>query len=289
MLQAYVTNQGDGWAYTLDYVERFLEDHRTATDLPPAGIHGAYLALAHTLGQRTGELHCALALQSGNPAFDPELITSADVNEWKHRAHEEALGTFELLAERVEALPEPARTEARALLEQRGKVLSYVESFAAPEQAMRKTRYHGDYHLGQVLLANNDFMIIDFEGEPARSLEERRRKTSPLRDVAGMMRSFNYARWAALKRAAQTEEEFDKLAPLATAWEDEARRTFLAAYEESVRAGGLYDSIEEARTLLGLFELEKALYELRYEINNRPDWVRIPLVGVLALASRPSH
>jgi maltose alpha-D-glucosyltransferase/alpha-amylase len=135
-----------------------------------------------------------------------------------------------------------------------------------------------------VLLANNDFKIIDFEGEPARPLEERRRKSSPLRDVAGMLRSFNYARWAALKRAAQNDEELEKLAPLAAAWEGEARRAFLEAYEGSTRASGLYGSVEEARILLGLFELEKALYELRYEINNRPDWVRIPLAGILALA-----
>jgi len=286
MLQAYVANQGDGWAYTLDYVERFLEDHRTKVEPPPAGVHGAYLALAHTLGQRTGELHCALALHSGNPAFDPEPITPEDISEWKRRTREEALGTFELLAQRIEALPEPTRTEARALTEQSGKIVSSIESLAAPEQAMRKIRYHGDYHLGQVLLANNDFVIIDFEGEPARTLEERRRKTSPLRDVAGMLRSFNYARWAALKRAAQSDDEFAKLAPLASAWEDEARQAFLSAYEESARASGLFDSLEEARKLLGLFELEKALYELRYEINNRPDWVRIPLAGILSLASR---
>jgi maltose alpha-D-glucosyltransferase / alpha-amylase len=283
LLQAYVANQGDGWAYTLDYVERFLEDHRTATERPPVDVHGAYLALAHTLGQRTGELHCALASPAGNPAFDPEPVTATDVTEWKRRAHEEALETFKLLAQRVEALPEPARTEARALAERTGEVVSHIESFAAPEQAMRKTRFHGDYHLGQVLLANNDFKIIDFEGEPARPLEERRVKSSPLRDVAGMLRSFNYARWAALKRAAQNDEELAKLGPLAASWEAEARRAFLGAYEESARAGGLYGSVEEARTLLGLFELEKALYELRYEINNRPDWVRIPLAGILAL------
>jgi maltose alpha-D-glucosyltransferase / alpha-amylase len=286
MLQAYVANQGDGWAYTLDYVVRFLEDHRTATEPPPTDAHGAYLALAHTLGQRTGEMHCALATRAGNPAFDPEPSTPDDIDEWKRRVHEEALDTFKLLARRVEALPEPVRTEARALAERSGEVVSHIEAFAAPRQAMLKTRCHGDYHLGQVLLANNDFKIIDFEGEPARPLEERRRKSSPLRDVAGMLRSFDYARWAALKRAAQNDEELAKLAPLAASWEAEARRAFLAAYEESARAGSLYGSIEDARTLLGLFELEKALYELRYEINNRPDWVRIPLAGILALVSR---
>jgi maltose alpha-D-glucosyltransferase/alpha-amylase len=286
MLQSFVANQGDGWAYTLDYVERFLEDYRAATEGPPADVHGGYLALAHTLGQRTGELHHALGTRTGNPAFDPEDVTPDDVAEWKRRTREEAQATFVLLEERLAALAEPVQAEARKLLARSAEVIAHIESFVAPGQPMRKIRYHGDYHLGQVLLASNDFVIIDFEGEPARPLEERRRKSSPLRDVAGMLRSFDYARWAALKRAAQTDEGLEKLAPLARAWEDDARNAFLSAYEEAARATRLYGSVEEARRMLGLFELEKALYELRYEINNRPDWVRIPLAGVLALATR---
>ncbi len=287
ILQAYVANQGDGWAYTLDYVERFLEDHRTAVEPPAEEIHGAYLALAHTLGQRTGELHCALARQTGDPAFAAEPITPEDMAEWRKRVRDEAHDTFRLLAQRSEQLAEPARSEAQALIARGDEVVARVESWAVPGEPMHKIRFHGDYHLGQVLLANNDFFIIDFEGEPARPLEERRRKSSPLRDVAGMLRSFNYARWAALKRAAQNHADFEKLAPLAADWEAAARQAFLAAYEASVRESGLYGSMPEAHTLLGLFELEKALYELRYEINNRPDWVRIPLAGILALASRP--
>jgi len=288
MLQAYVANQGDGWAYTLDYVERFLEDRRTAAEPPAEDVHGAYLSLAHTLGQRTGELHCALARHTGDPAFDAEPITTEDLTQWKGRVHDEALGTFKLLEQRLEVLPEPLRTEARSLPVLREEVLRRIESFPLPDEAMRKIRFHGDYHLGQVLLANNDFFIIDFEGEPARPLEERRRKSSPLRDVAGMLRSFNYARWAALKRAAQNDADPEKIAPLATDWEGAARRAFLAAYEESVRESGLYGSAAEARALLGLFELEKALYELRYEINNRPDWAHIPLAGIVALAGQSS-
>jgi maltose alpha-D-glucosyltransferase / alpha-amylase len=285
LLQAFVANQGDGWAYTLDYVERFLEDYRTAPEQPPADVHGGYLALVHTLGQRTGELHRALATHTGDPAFDPEDIAPGDVAEWKQRTREEARVTFSLLEERFAALAEPVRAAARTLLDRSVEVIAHIESFASPGEGMRKIRYHGDYHLGQVLRANNDFVIIDFEGEPARPLEERRRKSSPLRDVAGMLRSFNYARWAALKRAVQTDEDLAKLVPLAQAWEDDARKAFLSAYEESARAAGLYGSVAEARRMLGLFELEKALYELRYEVNNRPEWVHIPLAGVLALAS----
>ncbi|MCZ7563478.1 MAG: hypothetical protein M5U08_06380 [Burkholderiales bacterium] len=135
-----------------------------------------------------------------------------------------------------------------------------------------------------MLVAQNDFLIIDFEGEPARTLEERRAKGSPLRDVAGMLRSFDYARWAALRAAARSDEERAQLAPLVDAWETEVRQTFLAAYAEGAAGSGLYTTFAQAQDLLGLFELDKALYELRYEINNRPDWVRIPLRGILALA-----
>jgi len=283
ILQGYVANQGDGWAYTLDYVERFLEDHRTATEPPHADVHGAYLALAETLGQRTGELHCALGVRTGAPAFDPEDIAAEEVEAWKRRTRDEALATLKLLGERVAGLPEPASAEARTLLARTDDVVRHIEAVPAPARAMRKTRFHGDYHLGQVLLANNDFVIIDFEGEPARPLEERRSKGSPLRDVAGMLRSFNYARWAALRRAAQSGDDLARLGPLAAAWESEARAAFLGAYEASVQASGLYGSVEEARALAGLFELEKALYELRYELGNRPDWVGIPLAGILAL------
>jgi len=149
---------------------------------------------------------------------------------------------------------------------------------------MLKARYHGDYHLGQVLLDKLDFIITDFEGEPARGIEERRAKHSPLKDVAGMLRSFNYARWTALRQALEGHGDYARLAPHAEAWETGARSAFLGAYDMAVRDCGLYASFDEVRELLRLFELEKALYELRYEINNRPDWASIPLQGILALA-----
>ena len=162
-------------------------------------------------------------------------------------------------------------------------MLERVAQVTPDGQKMLKTRLHGDYHLGQVLLAHNDFYLIDFEGEPSRAFDERRAKHSPLRDVAGMLRSFNYAQCSALRDAAHNAEEIEKLAPLARAWEAEARRTFLRAYDDAARGALLYESLVPGEGLLGLFELEKALYELRYEIGNRPDWVRIPLQGVLGL------
>jgi maltose alpha-D-glucosyltransferase/alpha-amylase len=152
-----------------------------------------------------------------------------------------------------------------------------------PAERTVKIRHHGDYHLGQVLVSRNDFIIIDFEGEPGRTLEERRRKHSPLRDVAGMLRSFSYARAAALQRPTITPSSLDRLQALSAEWEKQTRETFLAAYDAAARDGGLYASFADVRGLLRLFELEKALYELRYEMNNRPDWLAVPLRGVAQL------
>ena len=285
LLQAYVSNEGDGWNYTIDYLDRFLDNQRTAAGSLPVDAHGGYLALMHTLGTRTAELHRALALRTGDPAFEPEPISGEDLQAWKYRVREEASATLDLLDQNIGLpMPSPARHEAEVLLEERDALYSRIEGCAAPEGGLWKTRYHGDYHLAQVLVSKNDFVIIDFEGEPARPLSERRAKHSPLRDVASMMRSFNYARWTALKHAAQDHGDTEKLAPLAEAWEGEVRKAFLGAYDATARAGDLYRSLDDARGLLELFELEKALYELRYEIENRPGWIRIPLLGILALA-----
>ena len=146
-----------------------------------------------------------------------------------------------------------------------------------------KTRYHGDYHLSQVLVSSNDFVIIDFEGEPARPLAERRMKHSPLRDVAGMLRSFDYARWSAVLRDTHTDADRARLTPFAHRWARQARETFLRAYDETARDSGIYGSFAQVQGLIGLFELEKALYELRYEASNRPAWINVPLQGVLVL------
>jgi maltose alpha-D-glucosyltransferase/alpha-amylase len=279
LLQAYVPNQGDGWNYTLGYLDRFLEAQRTAAEPPPADAHGAYLALAYTLGTRTAELHRALAVASGDPAFDPEPLAPADFEQWKRNVHEDALATLALVERRRTGYPAPARDEMQELLARRDRLLRHIDRCALPASAPPKTRYHGDYHLGQVLVSKNDFVIIDFEGEPARPLAERRVKHSPLRDVAGMLRSFDYARWTALRRAAQAHGEAERLEPLVRAWLQAAQASFLQAYDKAT--GGAL--LESARGLLELFELEKALYELRYEIGNRPGWVRIPLLGILAL------
>jgi len=181
-------------------------------------------------------------------------------------------------------LPVESQEAARRLLEHRDEVPRQILSCAANGSPGLLTRFHGDYHLGQVLVSRNDFIIIDFEGEPARSFEERRAKGSPLRDVAGMVRSFNYARWTALRRVAKTPDEVAKLEPLTLAWELQTRKAFLDAYAARLSKAGPALDLESPCGVFALFELEKAMYELRYELNNRTDWVQVPLQGILSLA-----
>jgi maltose alpha-D-glucosyltransferase/alpha-amylase len=274
LLQGYVANQGDGWSYTLAYLERALETPAPVEGLDSRSVHGAYLALMQTLATRTAELHRAFAIRSGDPAFEPEPLTAQDVEAWKSKVREEANDTFAMMERGVSE-------KAQLLLAQREKLLAFIDACVAPKGPALKTRHHGDYHLGQVLIANNDFVIIDFEGEPSRPLAETRRKHSPLRDVAGMLRSFSYAKWSARNRVASgaSAKDTSGLEP----WETAVRRAFLAAYAEATRASGLYASFEDVQGLLALFELEKVLYELRYEINNRPNWIHVPLAGVLGM------
>ena len=284
LLQAFVMNQGDGWDYTVNYLVRFLEDRRTGTPLPE-DAHGLYLALMRTLAIRTAELHVALSRPTDNPAFAPEPITAADVQTWRARALAEAEKTLSMLSEQLPKLSHDVAADAESLLKRRALLLRRIETSATRVPKGLKTRRHGDYHLGQVLLRRNDFILVDFEGEPGRPLSERRLKHSPLTDVAGMLRSFAYARRAALQRGTQVgTNHAATLEPLLERWEQQTRQTFIAAYDDVACTHGLYESLEEMRPLLRLFEIEKALYEVRYELGNRPDWASIPLRSLIAFA-----
>jgi maltose alpha-D-glucosyltransferase/alpha-amylase len=285
LLQGYVENQGDGWSYTLAYLERFFE-HLEANDTAAADMHGAYLTLVRTLARRTAELHLALARPTGDPAFDPETIGAPDLDQWTQVAGEEAVESLDRLESALATLPAAARAPAEALLAQRQALSAQIASGVPEGFSGLKIRHHGDYHLGQVLVAQNDFIIIDFEGEPTRSPEQRRQKSSPLRDVAGMLRSFDYAARTALAHAAsEAPKDMAGLEAQAIAWQQEVERAFLLSYAETVAAGDakLYGKWSEAQHLLELFVLEKALYELRYELAHRPDWVQLPLLGILAV------
>ena len=237
----------------------------------------------HTLGQRTGELHNALGKVTGDCVFDPEPVTETDLADWVRQVQAEAVSTLELLERRRHELVGTAGELAQTLLTQRNALTDRLNTCIFGQLKTVKTRYHGDFHLGQVLLTHNDFMIIDFEGEPARPFAERHHKHSPLRDVAGMLRSFNYAAHSALQASEERPTDLAKFEPLVRDWEVEVGRVFLAAYDEAVPSSGLLAPDASLRGLLDLFLLEKALYELRYELDSRPDWVVIPLSGILSL------
>jgi maltose alpha-D-glucosyltransferase / alpha-amylase len=284
LLQAWVQNQGDGWDYSVNYLVRFLEDRRRAGQTPD-GSHGLYLEFARTLGQRTAELHAALAIPGTDAAFAPEPVTPADIAEWRSRVHQEALHTLALL-ERSEGLTEAAQTMRRELLARRNALAGRIDAAIPAGWRALKTRLHGDLHLSQVLLQRNDVVFVDFEGEPARPLAERRAKHSSLRDVAGMLRSFDYARHAALRRVPpEAGDDVRAWEQMLSGWERAVRDTFLASYDRVAHAAGLYESLDASRSVLALFELEKALYELRYELANRPDWAPIPLASLLETSS----
>jgi maltose alpha-D-glucosyltransferase/alpha-amylase len=283
LLQGYVDNQGDGWQYTIEDLGRSFERSRAAVASGEAAAvdHATYLTLMRTLGRRTAELHAALGLKTGDPAFDPEPITPADVALWVSRARAQATAALEALDRRRGALPEGVRADADLVLARRAAILARIDAHASDRPAGARTRTHGDYRLGRVLLVENDFVIIDFEGEPGRTPAQRREKHSALRDVASMLRSLDYAMHAAVARAAaERHDTRGDLEQLGRRWRQAARRAFLEGYEDAA-AAGLASPTAEGRRLIELFSLEKVLYELAYEIDNRPDWSRIPLRGLM--------
>jgi maltose alpha-D-glucosyltransferase/alpha-amylase len=292
ILQGFVPNKGDAWRFTMDALAEFWEEvgQSPAKPSPQAaqGSIGAYLDATRTLARRTAELHMALASAQNDPAFTPERFTSAFQHVFESSALELVQRNFGLLREKLPELPANVRPHAEELLARQGDIeRRFKEVLREPIQAMR-TRIHGDYHLGQVLYTGNDFIIIDFEGEPSRHLTERRIKRSPLNDVAGMIRSFHYAPYASLLGAtgsdAVREDQLGRLIPWAEAWAESVTAAFLQSYlDRSGAAAYLPPRGESFSNLLEIYLLEKAIYELGYELNNRPTWVGIPIAGIAAL------
>jgi len=305
MLQQMVPNQGDGWKMTADELGRYLEQSSTfheppeettgnpsllelaSEDVPAAAREkiGIYLEAAATLGQRTAQLHLALSTPTGDPAFQPEAMTRADLETLAAGLREHANHVFTSLRTSLAALPDEFVDRAALTLGQRGRMLERFRGVERMNTEMVQIRIHGDYHLGQVLWVQNDFVILDFEGEPARPLAERRRKQPALKDVAGMLRSFSYAAYASLlSYTARRPEEYGRLEPWAAFWEKWVSAAFLRAYlQTAADAPFLPGDRAHLSTLLDALMLDKALYELNYELNNRPNWVRIPLRGILNL------
>jgi maltose alpha-D-glucosyltransferase/alpha-amylase len=327
MLQGLVPNEGDGWKWTLDELSRYFDSCATCpvprdtgtypsflTDSPTsetAREHaGLYLEGAALLGRRTAEMHLALATPTADPAFAAEPFTPADLAADAARIEAQLAHTLEALRRGMTGLAtgssdaNPSATEAdpnpdvdstsdlaALILSQRRDLLARARLLAAtpPEAAGLRIRIHGDYHLGQVLRSRADFVILDFEGEPARTLAERRAKQSPLKDVAGMLRSFSYAAYAGLaaftqRRPPHSAADAKALDAWTQLWLNAASTEFLRAYKSTIAAQPrLMPESAIAQSMLNACLLEKALYELLYELNNRPAWVRIPLAGILAL------
>lgn len=273
-----VPNDGDGWAHALAALGRYYADS-TGTD--------EYHVAAAILGQRTAELHAALASDPNDPAFAPEQLTADDMADLSDDIAAQAEEALAALADNVERLPPDASRLARTLLEIGPKLVRGTPQQRTTPNAV-KTRVHGDYHLGQTLWRNGDYAVIDFEGEPTRPMSRRRAKFSPARDVAGMLRSYHYAAYAALSAAAGDDPRAaERLRPRADRWYYEAQAVFLREYEKVAVPARLAPPEEGAlHQLVAGFMMAKALYELTYELNNRPDWVRIPLRGVLTLLGR---
>jgi maltose alpha-D-glucosyltransferase / alpha-amylase len=292
VLFGFVRNQGDGWTQALDYLTRYLDDALLlsgtgSSDLPDPDVF--FLSLARQLGIRTAEMHRALAEQGGDdPDFAPEPITAADVADWRHALEASAGEMLSKLAHERAKLPASAQDLADQLIARRDSLFRQIRLLIPDEVQAQKTRFHGDFHLGQVLVVQNDFFIIDFEGEPARPLGDRRRKSPPLRDVAGMIRSFDYASVTAVRHLAQARPSAEpRMRQLAEAWRQRAIDGFRAAYRKSMRGCAAYPaSKSQTRNMLAFFTLEKAIYEVSYELANRPGWADIPLSGVLGILAR---
>jgi maltose alpha-D-glucosyltransferase/alpha-amylase len=286
ILQELVAHQADGWVYTQEelahYFERAAGDHNGPNAPTAEKVVGAYPSAAAMLGRRTAELHEALSDDHGDAAFVPEPLTTADLEALTADSREQV--RLPLAALRG------GKSNNRSQETEESLESLVLESpiLGSPAFASGKIRCHGDYHLGQVLYVDGDFVILDFEGEPTRTIEERRAKQSPLKDVAGMLRSFDYAAYAGLFVFTQNRpDDFAQLAPWAELWRLTVSAAFLRSYRATAgRAIFLPDKPEVFSALLDAYILNKAFYELVYELNNRPDWVRIPLQGILALAGR---
>jgi maltose alpha-D-glucosyltransferase/alpha-amylase len=276
ILQGYVDNQGTGAAYTLDYLARHLEHGRSSDSsaVPPAHPHGLYLALMRTLGKRVAEMHRALALTTGDPAFDPHPIEREDMVRWARAVRDEANATLDALHAAHTGLPTDLHQLADALVARRDEILGRIDDIAATEVHGLKTRHHGNLRLGRVLLAQNDFVIVDFAAHG---------RHSPLYDVATMLRSIDGIARTALERApGEKAEDFATAQAAVHAWRDEASGTFLQAYREATHEAGLFGDWHEARALIDLFALEAALSELRGELALHPERVGLLLRGIPA-------
>jgi maltose alpha-D-glucosyltransferase/alpha-amylase len=294
VLQGFMHNQGDAWGWTQNLLTRAIQDAIMALETAPPEKRGDPLAevarFTATLGRRLGEMHLALAQPSDDAAFAPEAATADDCKAWAAEAGARIDEALDLLAARREW---PSTDEAKLaghLVGQRKHLKALASAWAARGAGSLRTRIHGDLHLGQVLVAQDDVYIIDFEGEPARPLAERRAKGSPLRDVAGMLRSFDYAAATAMGigGAGQTTADRARKGAIVAKFREMSGASFLAAYRAAAAGIGHQWRDGGESALLDLFVLQKAAYEIAYEASNRPAWLPVPMRGLETFASKPA-
>jgi maltose alpha-D-glucosyltransferase/alpha-amylase len=286
VLQKYVPNQGDLWGVTLDLLGRLGDAYGDRVDEWDSDLaHVSYAALIDTLGRRLAELHRALARTGVGPAFEPEPVAATDPGAWRERLHADALTTLARLEAQLQNLSDQARAVGEEFLAASSLLLARLMDPLPADLDLLKIRCHGNLHLGQVLVVGNDVVMIDFEGEPTGGPGAGRLKECPLIDVAGILRSFRYAAARTLTLVSQDHPaERERMADPFARWSGAMSERFLAAYREAAADARLYPpAAEQSDLLLRHFMLRRALYEIRYELHNRPEWVAIPLQGVLEL------
>jgi maltose alpha-D-glucosyltransferase/alpha-amylase len=291
VVHAFVQNQGDAWTVTTAYLDRFVEEQRLlAASEHPGEIEEQvpYLRYMSQTGRRVAEMHLALAGSGELADFKPEPIRPDDVKLWTQETITRAERVCEALQQRSSAIRESDRALVDQFLAYRGSLGQRIGAMLPPDIGGLKIRHHGDFHLGQMLIAKDDIFIIDFEGEPRRTLAERRRKAPAARDVAGLIRSIDYSATAALERALNVApDEQGKLGAALSEWRDRSSAAFLAAYRETMTNPLLWPAEPQAsEQMLNFFLLEKAIYEIEYELAHRPDWLRVPLTGALRILSQ---
>jgi maltose alpha-D-glucosyltransferase/alpha-amylase len=294
IVHAFVENQGDAWTVTSAYLDRFVEEQRLLARSEHPGESEEqvpYLRYMSQTGRRVAEMHVALAGSEEFADFRPEPTRPEDVKRWIENAAVRAERVFEVLRQRRETLKEADRLLVDQALAQRAKLRDRLSALLPRHIDGLNIRHHGDFHLGQMLIVKDDIFIIDFEGEPRRTLAERRGKAPAARDVAGLIRSIDYSATAALERALKVAPDEDgKLAAALAEWRDRSVAAFLGAYRETMTDQRLWPADPNAaERMLDFFLLEKAIYEIEYELAHRPDWLRVPLTGMLRILSHHTN
>jgi maltose alpha-D-glucosyltransferase/alpha-amylase len=287
VVHAFVENQGDAWSVTSNGLNRLVEEQRltAAETIPDTPDAASMLQRMRQIGRRTAEMHLAFASSPDTPGFEPEPIGADDVACWTDAILARARTVFELLRQQRKELPEPTMQMAQRLIDHHDAIVRHIESGWNARFDGLKIRHHGDFHLGQLLIAKDDIYILDFEGEPRRSLAERRAKAPPARDVAGLLRSIDYAVSAAIDHAGDLKpDERVALTQRLRGWAERMGAAYWESYRETLGDNRLWPAdAAQTQGLLDLFLFEKALYEIEYELTNRPAWAHIPLEATLRI------